>query len=72
VNGRLQGKSALVTGAASGIGRGIATRFVQEGARVLFADVNEAGLSDATEALDPGRVATAVADITSDNDGQAS
>ncbi|MFF1828442.1 SDR family NAD(P)-dependent oxidoreductase [Paenarthrobacter sp. NPDC058233] len=37
---RLEGKTALVTGAASGIGRAVATRFVAEGATVYFADLN--------------------------------
>src|SRR3954451_1971432 len=40
---RLQGKVALVTGAASGIGRGIALRFAAEGAAVVVADVDAAG-----------------------------
>lgn len=38
--GRLEGKAALITGAASGIGEGMATRFVAEGARVLVADLD--------------------------------
>ena len=37
---RLKGKTAIVTGAGSGIGAGIARRFVAEGARVLIADLN--------------------------------
>lgn len=37
----LAGQTAVVTGAAVGIGRGIATRFVQAGARVLAADIDE-------------------------------
>ena len=35
---RLQGKAAIVTGAARGIGLAIAERFVKEGARVVLAD----------------------------------
>lgn len=47
---RLEGKVAIVTGAASGFGRGIAQKFVQEGARVLLADLStEAGQALADE-----------------------
>lgn len=49
MTGRLQGKSALITGASSGIGRAIARRFAAEGARILLADltdeVREGGVS---------------------------
>ncbi|MBP0482754.1 SDR family oxidoreductase [Sagittula salina] len=40
---RLQDKVALVTGAASGFGEGIATRFAREGARVVVADIDRDG-----------------------------
>ncbi|OAP59575.1 hypothetical protein AYL99_06873 [Fonsecaea erecta] len=41
--GRLAGKTAIVTGAASGFGAAIATIFANEGALVLAADINTAG-----------------------------
>lgn len=40
---RLQGKTTLVTGAASGFGKGIAETYVREGARVAIVDLNEEG-----------------------------
>ncbi|MEL6791417.1 MAG: SDR family oxidoreductase [Pseudomonadota bacterium] len=40
---RLSGKSAIVTGGASGFGEGIARKFVAEGAKVLIADLNLEG-----------------------------
>jgi len=48
---RLEGKVALVTGAASGLGRAIAERYLQEGARVAIADVK--GAQETADALGP-------------------
>jgi len=51
VSGRLEGKVALVTGAASGLGLAIALRFGAEGARVVCADLDAGGAAAAAAAL---------------------
>jgi meso-butanediol dehydrogenase/(S,S)-butanediol dehydrogenase/diacetyl reductase len=43
--GRLEGKCAVITGAASGIGAATARRFRSEGAKLLLADINQEGLA---------------------------
>jgi 3-hydroxybutyrate dehydrogenase len=53
---QLQGKSALVTGAASGIGKEIALTYAREGARVAIADLNQQA-ADATAAEIKARAA---------------
>jgi NAD(P)-dependent dehydrogenase (short-subunit alcohol dehydrogenase family) len=50
--GRLDGKVAVITGGASGMGRATVLRFLDEGARVVIADLNEA---TAKETLDLAR-----------------
>lgn len=61
----LSGKVALVTGAASGLGLGIAGGLVEAGAAVAFADVDEAGLASAAAALgEPERVLPLGMDVT--------
>lgn len=64
--GRLSGKVAIITGAANGIGKAGATRFSEEGASVVIADVSaELGQATADEIKSKGGKATFVqADIT--------
>ncbi|WP_293576072.1 SDR family oxidoreductase [Phaeobacter sp.] len=44
---RLEGKRAIVTGGASGFGAGIVDKFLQEGAQVMIADINQDGAQSA-------------------------
>ncbi len=48
---RLTGKTALITGAASGFGAGIARKFTSEGARVMVADINASAARDMADQL---------------------
>lgn len=62
----LKGKVAVVTGAASGIGNGVATRLAEEGMKVVLADIEEGPLADAEKKLaDAGATVLAVpTDVT--------
>jgi 3-oxoacyl-[acyl-carrier protein] reductase len=55
---RLENKTALVTGAGSGFGEGIARTFAREGAKVVIADINEKAAQEVAAAI--GRNAIAV------------
>ena len=54
---RLQGKTALVTGAASGFGRGIAETLAREGARVAIVDLNAEGAREVAAAIGGAAIA---------------
>ena len=59
---RLDGKLAIVTGSASGIGRQIALRFAREGAKVAVADLDLGGAQEVVSEITlGGGIATAVA-----------
>lgn len=57
---RLEGKTAIVTGAASGFGAGIARKFIAEGARVLVADINSKAAAACTAEMGSAAVAYTV------------
>ena len=67
---RLKGKTALVTGAASGNGKAIATLFAQEGAKVVLADINKEGVGQVTADLQQKgcEVLSVVIDVTKESD----
>jgi NAD(P)-dependent dehydrogenase (short-subunit alcohol dehydrogenase family) len=63
--GRLDGKVAIVTGAASGVGRASATLFAREGARVAVVDQNTTGVHETVTAIsrEGGEVQGFTADV---------
>ncbi len=67
---RFEGKRAIVTGGASGIGMGVSARLAGEGARVAIWDMNDEALSAAREQIGSGTVAIRV-DITDPDAVQA-
>lgn len=71
--GRLRGKSAVVTGAAKGIGRATAELFAREGALLVLTDVDEAGLEELREWLagEDVEVETVVGDVSIPEDAKA-
>lgn len=67
---RLKDKVAVVTGAASGFGRGIAELFAREGANVVVADLNGAGAAEVARAIGAPAISIA-ADVTRRADVEA-
>ena len=65
---RLLNKVAIVTGAASGFGRGIAELFAAEGAKVVIADLNGDGARAIAVALPSGTAVAIQTDVTSKKD----
>ena len=67
---RLNNKIALVTGAGSGFGRGIATRFAEEGAKLVVADINEEAAKMVAGQIGDSAIAV-VADVSKNSDVEA-
>jgi len=60
----IEGKTVVITGAASGIGRALALGFANDGARVVATDINEAALRE----IASERIATLAVDVGRDDD----
>ncbi|MFA3916836.1 SDR family oxidoreductase [Ruegeria hyattellae] len=62
---RLEGKSAIVTGGASGFGAGIARKFADEGAHVMIADLNREAAKQLADEIEGKVCETDISDATS-------
>lgn len=66
---RLEGKAAVITGGAGGIGKKTAETFLKEGAKVLLVDMNQDALDEVKSDLDQfGEVATVKANVTNEEE----
>jgi NAD(P)-dependent dehydrogenase (short-subunit alcohol dehydrogenase family) len=65
---RLKDKIAIVTGAASGIGRSTAQVFAREGCKVALVDINESGLKETLATLPDGHAFAVPADVSRSED----
>lgn len=68
---RLNGKVAVITGGAGGIGRAAGALFAAEGAAVLLVDLDEAALKEAVREIGSNRVSWFVGDVTKAADNEA-
>lgn len=67
MNGQLlQGKTAIVTGAASGMGKAIAKLFADQGAQVVLADLNKAAAQQVAQELPEGKGHAVQTDVADD------
>jgi NAD(P)-dependent dehydrogenase (short-subunit alcohol dehydrogenase family) len=70
MGGKLEGKVALITGAASGQGAAMTTLFIHEGAKAVLADINEPGMKEVTADLDAESYRIVFCDVAKGEDVQ--
>ena len=63
----LNGRTALVTGGAGGIGGAVATALAARGANVVVTDISQSALEQATATIPPAQLLAAAADVTNAN-----
>lgn len=66
-NGRLDGKVAIITGGASGMGRGICLEFASQGAAVVIADINAEGAVRVAEEIQNGHAQAMALEVDARN-----
>ena len=72
MNGQvMQGKTAIVTGAASGMGKAIAKLFVEQGANVVLADLNKEAAQAVVQELPAGKAHAVQTDVSDDESAAA-
>ena len=67
---RLKGKTAIITGAAGGIGKAAAELFMEEGCNVVAVDLEEEPLRSWSEGINSSQAAYCVADVSKPEDNQ--
>src|SRR5690606_4235362 len=65
---KLENKTAIITGAAGGIGIAAARLFLQEGANVALVDLEQGALDEVARSLESSRLLTIAADVSSPED----
>ena len=71
MNGRVEGKAALITGGGSGLGRAAAMHLAEEGANIIVSDLSEDTAQETADKINSDRPGAAVAarhDVTSEDD----
>ena len=65
--GKLEGKVAIITGAGSGQGAAMTKLFIEEGAKVVMADLNQAGMDEVSSDLSSESFRTVLCDVSNDD-----